>query len=57
MEEFFLPAKPAFTRFLMKTKEMLDEPMAKSLIGLASFSICRALFTPKTKSMEFAGLL
>jgi hypothetical protein len=41
----------------MKTKEMLDQPLAESLIGLASFSICRAFSTSKTEGIEFARLL
>ena len=38
----------------MKTKEMLDQPLATSLIGLAGFSICWAFSTSKTESIEFA---
>jgi hypothetical protein len=40
----------------MKTKEMRDQPLAKSLICLASFSICWAFFTKETESMEFVSV-
>jgi len=44
VEELFPAAELAFTRFPMKTKEMLDRPWARSSTGLASFSL-RAFLT------------
>jgi hypothetical protein len=40
----------------MKTKEMRDQPLAKSLICLAGFSICSAFFTKETESTEFVSV-